>query len=42
MSTSKSPIEHAFVTNKRCKVIVPRPEELFEEFSSDSTIYEVS
>ena len=40
--TSKPPIEHAIVTNNRCKVTMPRPEELFEEFYIDGIIYEVS
>ena len=41
-STRKSPIEHAIVTNKRCKVTKPRPEELFEELYIDPIIHEVS
>ena len=31
VSTSKSLIEYAIVTNKRCEVTIPHPEELFEE-----------
>ena len=31
LSTSKSPIEHAIGTNKRCKMTMPCLEELFEE-----------
>ena len=42
VSTSKSPIEHAVVTNKRCKVKMSRFEELVGELYIDPIIYEVS